>query len=248
VRNKLVVCEVFFREVCHLAANSPSVCDVTFMPFGLHSTPDSLRVRLQQEIDAADPAVHEHVILAYGLCSGGTSQLRAGSIPVVIPKAHDCITLFLGSRVRYDQEFSGHPGTYYYTPGWIERADGEVDQGHIVELKERERTRRFDEYKEKYGEDNAIFLIEQETLWLANYNRAAFINTNIGDLKTYRSFTERVAASHGWTNEEIPADLSLMAKLFGDSWDEKEFLVVPPGWSTAQSFDEQVVKAIPPAT
>lgn len=247
MRNKLVVCEVFFREVCHLAANTPTVCDVVFIPFGLHSTPDKLRERLQHEIDTADPNVHSNVVLAYGLCSGGTARLRAGAVQVIIPKAHDCITLFLGSRQKYNEEFGGHPGTYYYTTGWIERADGEVEQGNIVVLKERERERRFEEYKEKYGEDNAVFLIEQESQWLVNYNRAAFINTGLGDLEVYRDFAKKVAESHGWANEEIEADLSLIGKLFSDSWDETEFLMVQPGWSTEQSVDEQVIRVIPPA-
>jgi hypothetical protein len=31
------------------------------------------------------------VVLAYGLCGGATAGLRAGSIPLVVPRAHDCI-------------------------------------------------------------------------------------------------------------------------------------------------------------
>ncbi len=33
---------------------------------------------------------------------------------LVIPRAADCITLFLGGRARYQQQFSDHPGTYWY--------------------------------------------------------------------------------------------------------------------------------------
>jgi hypothetical protein len=39
---------------------------------------------------------------------------------MIIPKAHDCITLFLGSKERYRTYFDAHPGTYWYTPGWVE--------------------------------------------------------------------------------------------------------------------------------
>ncbi|MDO8585604.1 MAG: DUF1638 domain-containing protein [Armatimonadota bacterium] len=244
MRIKLVACEVFFREVCHFAASSKNIFDITFVPFGLHCSPEQLRARLQQEIDSVEPGGCDVVALAYGLCSGGASGLTAGQVPLVLPRAHDCITLFLGSRERYDQEFSGNPGTYYYTSGWIERADGEVQQGNIVELKERDRDRRFEDYKEKYGEDNALFLIEQESRWLSNYNRAAFINTGLGDVEGYRRFTARVAATHGWANEEIEADARLIRRLIDGDWNEQGFLVVPPGRSIAQSFDGFVVKTV----
>ena len=41
------------------------------------------------------------MVLAYGLCGGVTAGLHAGSITLVIPRAHDFITIFLGSRDRY---------------------------------------------------------------------------------------------------------------------------------------------------
>ena len=44
-------------------------------------------------------------------------------MPLVIPRAHDCIALFMGSRQRYREYFDAHPGTYYRTSGWIERDD-----------------------------------------------------------------------------------------------------------------------------
>ena len=239
---KVIACDVFFREVCHHAVDCKNILDVTFIPFGLHNTPSELRKRLQAEIDAAQGGPHEAIALAYGLCSGGTAEITARDKPIVLPRAHDCITLFLGSRARYDEEFASHPGTYYYTPGWIERADGEVNQGQVVELKERDRQLRFEEYKEKYGEDNAAFLIEQESHWLDSYNRAAFINTGLGIVDQYREFTDSVALSHGWASEEIAGDTSLIKRLLDGPWDEDAFLVVPPGRTVAQSVDEAVVR------
>ncbi|MFV1980286.1 MAG: DUF1638 domain-containing protein [Rhodothermia bacterium] len=31
----------------------------------------------------------------------------------VLPRAHDCITLLMGSRTRYLEYFKAHPGTYF---------------------------------------------------------------------------------------------------------------------------------------
>ena len=95
-------------------------------------------------------------------------------------------------------EFAGSPGTYYYSPGWIERKEGEVEQGFVSDKQEQLYQERFKEYVEKYGEDNAQYLIEQENLWSANYTRAAFINMKIGPEEQYREFVRRVASSRGW--------------------------------------------------
>jgi len=40
---------------------------------------------------------------------------------VALPRAHDCITLFLGGKERYLDYFDNHPGAYFKTSGWIER-------------------------------------------------------------------------------------------------------------------------------
>ena len=79
-----------------------------------------MRERLQAAIDATDPGKHDAVALAYGLCNNGLVGLVARQLPVVIPRAHDCITLFIGDRQRYEEYFHANPGTYYYTSGWLE--------------------------------------------------------------------------------------------------------------------------------
>ena len=53
------------------------------------------------------------------MCSHGTLGLKSDIYRIVIPRAHDCITLFLGSRERYIDEFSKIPGTYWLTPGFM---------------------------------------------------------------------------------------------------------------------------------
>ena len=107
-----LTCEVLARSVYLCAARSPHVVDVHLNRRGLHDDPPNLRTILQGEIDGVN-APYDAIVLAYGLCGGATSGLRAGSIPLVAPRAHDCITIFLGSRARYTTEFTGNPGTYW---------------------------------------------------------------------------------------------------------------------------------------
>jgi hypothetical protein len=71
--------------------------------------------------------------LAYGLCSGGIAGLSASTIPMIVPRAHDCITLFLGSRQRYQDYFFENGGTYFMTTGWFEH-DNAFNDNYGVEM------------------------------------------------------------------------------------------------------------------
>ena len=242
---KVIACDVLTREVYHACAESPHVCEVTLIPFGLHDTPSKLRDRLQEEIDSADAGGCDAIALAYALCSRGTAGLAAHTKPIVIPRAHDCITLFLGSRERYAEEFHSHPGTYYYSAGWIEHnKDGNIRQGYISEAEEKDKEARLQEYIQKYGEDNAAYLLEMESQWTDHYSRAALIDVGLGDIERYRNATKRIAEERGWEYAELPGDRSLIIKLIFGEWDN-DFLRVEPGMRIAESFDERIICALP---
>ena len=119
---RVIACEVLAREVYLAAATSPHIVDVELVAKGLHETPEDLRAELQRRIDAVEGGKYDAVILAYGLCGNSTQGLMARSKPVVLVRAHDCITLYLGSRERYRAEFVEHPGTYYYSDDYVERS------------------------------------------------------------------------------------------------------------------------------
>lgn len=239
---KLISCEALAREFYAAAATSPHVIDIQLLAFGLHNTPDDLRAAIQAAIDATDG--YDAIILGYGLCSRGTAGVCARSISVVIPRMHDCITAFLGSRSRYRAEFDAHPGTYYYSPGWIERKEGDVDQG-FIDIHEQAYAERYAEYAAKYGEDNAKFLIDQERQWYANYTRAAFVDMGIGCVDEYRRFTQDLARDRCWEYAELAGDMSLIRRLAHGDWEGEDFLVVQPGHCIAESFDELVLKSEP---
>ncbi len=221
----------------------PHVIDIEFLEFGLHNTPDDLRKSIQDKIDDTEGQGYDCIILGYGLCSRGTAEICARSIPIVIPRAHDCITFFLGSRTRYDEEFTSHPGTYYFSAGWIERKEGDMQQGTIGDVQAQACEERYREYVEKYGEDNAKFLIEQEQQWYRHYTRAAYIDSGLGDVEAYRKFTQDLAADRGWEYAQIEGDLALIDRLAGGHWHGEDFLKIEPGQSIAESFDTAILAA-----
>ncbi len=240
-----VCCEAVARECYRAAGLSPHSVTIAIKDFGLHNIPDDLRASIQDEIDRASATgKYEYILLGYGLCSRGTADLVARNVPLVIPRAHDCITFFLGSKERYQEEFSGHPGTYYYSPGWVERKEGEVDQGGFTIVQDAKREERFREYVEKYGEENALFLMEQENQWLSHYNRAAFINMGLGDVGFYRDFTKHVAEEHGWSYEEIQGDFRLVDRFLSGDWPAEDFLIVQPGQRTTEDVTSGIISAV----
>ena len=115
----IISCHVLWREICHYVSISKNIYNVQFLKQGLHNTPDQLRKELQQAIDAVD-GEYEAILIGYGLCSKGTEGISARKSKLVVMRGHDCITFFLGSKSRYKEYFNEHPGTYWYTPGWID--------------------------------------------------------------------------------------------------------------------------------
>ncbi len=249
MRLRVIACEVFRPEFEHYMAELEHDYEASFNEVSLHEHPDALRVELQRLIDQAQGRGFDAILLGYALCSRSTADLLARDTPVVVPRAHDCITLFLGSRERYMHYFLQMPGTYYYTGGWIEYArrvdTGELSQGTFVTASEERTRQRFQEYVDKYGEDNARFLIEQEAQWVSRYSRACFINCGIGDVQAQRSYVQELACERGWEYTEVEGDLGMIRRLLDGQWDDSEFLVVQPGQRTCESFDEYVISAVP---
>ncbi len=88
-----------------------------YLDYGLHNTPKKLNEAVQQALDGlAQPSL---VILGYGLCGNGLHRVRSGEHTLLIPRADDCIAVFLGSYQRYRQEFAAESATYYLTKGWL---------------------------------------------------------------------------------------------------------------------------------
>ena len=160
MRLKVLCCEVFYREICSLIATSPHQCDVEFLPKGLHDLgADKMSARLQACLDAVETARYDAIAMVYGLCNNGTVGLQASELPLVIPKSHDCIALFMGSRSRYREYFDAHPGTYYRTSGWLERDDAS-GAGEETIPQQLGLSMSYQKLVDQYGEDNAKYVME----------------------------------------------------------------------------------------
>jgi hypothetical protein len=209
------------------------------MPQGLHNEPDKLRSEVAAELERTTDLQGRHydaVLLGYGLCSNGTLGLSA-DITMVIPRAHDCITLMLGSKERYREYFDSHRGIYWYSPGWVESG---AQPG-------KERCERLlKEYTEKYGEDNAAYLMEMEQGWMKEYSRATYIDWGLAGAEECKDFTKECAEYMQWEYDELAGDTSLMQRFVDGDWGADDFLVVEPGQRIAEDLTSAgIIKAEP---
>lgn len=230
---KLIACEILFREICAEAARSVHQIDVVFMPKALHDQgPAAMRARLQQAIDEASRPPCEAVLLGYGLCGNGLVGLEARSSPLIVPRAHDCITLFLGSRRRYQEYFESHPGVYFLTSGWIERGANLDTQLSL----------NYAGLAARYGEENARYLQQELT---RHYRQITFIEMGLEPDQRFEEHARHEAALRGWSFEKVPGDLALIRELVNGPWDDSRFLTVPPGFRIAASHEDGVLRAEP---
>lgn len=219
-KTKVVACKVVAEE---LRSRLTADVDLETLDFGLHRSPQLLRSGLQEALDRSDD--YETVVLAYGLCGMATVGLHSsGSATLVIPKADDCIAVFLGSRSAYLEQQTKYPGTLFLSKGWIEGRIDNSSPGMEV----------YGQLLAKYGPERALrmFEIYQARQPLRHYKRLAFILTSAeSELDKYKDAARQRAADLELAYAEVRGSTSYMDKIARGLWDA-DFVLAPPGRST----------------
>ena len=243
-RFKLVSCEVIFREMSAVVARSPHQIDVEFCTMGLHDLGGrAMRTQLQEVIDGVDSARYEAVLMGYALCGNGLLGLEARNLPLVVPRAHDCITLLMGSRERYQEYFEKHPGVYFRSTGWIERGGSILQLSNPALSKKIGAHLNLQDLIDQYGEDNGRYLFEQFSQYKQNYHQLTFIETGLEPDNHFETLARDEAGRNGWNFEKLQGELGLFEKLVSGEWPEKDFLFVPKGYHVKATYDENVIDA-----
>ena len=202
---KVIACKTICDEVDSLRGG----IEVEYCDGFLHDTPEKLRDTLNEKIRKTPG--DSTILLGYGRCSNGTAGLEAGAHRLILPACDDCIALLLGSRRTYQREFAAHPGTYYYTRGWVEELE--------------------DPYREylkmipRIGEEKARRVAH---MMLESYTRVAIIDTGTYDIAKCESYVQTVSEFYDLPVHRLGGSLRLLEKLFRGPHDG-EFLVVEPG-------------------
>ncbi len=233
----VIACAVLEPEVRQFTQDATHVKETVFLPMGLHENPPLLQKELQKAIDQAEANLEiETIVLVYGLCGRGVENLHHKRCPLIIARAHDCVTLFLGDKEKYAAYQKENPGNYWYNPGWI--------RGHASPGPEREAHLR-KQYGDKYEEDDIQYLLEMDQSALGHYDKATYVGLGLGDVEKEADYTKTCAACQGWGFDRIPGDPVLLKALLNGDWDEQRFLVVPPDHFIRLTGDDSIIRAEP---
>lgn len=237
----LIACAVIYRESCYCAAIAKNIVDIRILDKGLHDIGDAkMSAMLQKEIDAIDNQLYDAILLGYGLCNNGVIGLHS-SLPLIIPRAHDCITLLMGSKEEYKRYFDNNPGTYYQSIGWMERGTSSLE--NIEEsIPFQLGIKGYEHYVEKYGEENAKYIMETLGTGIDNYSKLAFIDTSVGNTRHYKEQVKSNAKEKGWQYEELSGNTRILLQMMNGKWDEDVFLVVKAGKTIAPTYDDNIIK------
>ena len=230
----IITCAVLEDEVRHFLSGNPQVRRLEVLEQGLHNTPEILTARLQATIERIEAETDvDRIGLVYGLCSRGIEGVRTKRATLVIPRGHDCITILLGDRRRYADYVREHPGTYWYSPGW----------NACTVMPGPERAARLKaEYTERYGLEDADYLMQMEQSWMTHYDRATFVDLGVGDEDQGLAFTRRCADFLGWNVDHQRGDPRLLADLLCGRIDDDRYCVVPPGETVRMTGDDHVIE------
>lgn len=236
-RIALIACDVFKEEIALHGGDEAHIVEKRFLEVALHDRPERLRRDLQAEIDRLDARADiDAIVLAYALCGLGTAGLRAGRHRIVIPRGHDCITVFMGCKERFACQHAACPDSYYYTPGWM-KANRTPGPERLESLRA--------ELLQKFDPDDVEFLVEAEKSNWAQHGRAVYLDLGTLGAAAKAAEAEKAALALGWKFERLPGDPGLLRDLLAGRWDDERFQIVEPGMALAHSPDGAIFKTAP---
>lgn len=119
------------------------------------------------------------------------------------------------------------PGTYWYTSDYLERRDNENETLALGAGLEDDLPAVYGGYVEKFGKDNADYLMEVMGAWQKHYQRAVYLNLGLSAEEAAQELAKAQAEKRGWRYEELSGDLVLLKNLVNGDWGE-DFLRLNP--------------------
>ena len=191
--------------------------EVWWQERGHHNDPDKLREVVQAEIDMAEAAGADLIMLAYGLCGNGALGWHTEKAVLAMPRFDDCCNMMLctGKRDRRNYLSAGH---MYLTGGWTK------DEGALLDM--------FESYLAKYGKRKADKLMK---MMLASYSSVTVIDTGCYEMEPVMDYADKCAERFGLARNIVPGGNEPMRKLLTGDWDED--IIVKAGAKAIEEID-----------
>jgi hypothetical protein len=246
---KVIACEIALREISYVAAQSRHMVDFEFLSQGLHDHPNLGRDEVQKRLDAVPAGKYDAILIGYALCGNIISGLTATHTPLIIPRGHDCITFFLGSKERYRQFADSHPGSYYYTSGWLECLRRRGERASPMDLRflpsraglTTDTDKQYEAWVKKFGEERAKYLMDVMGQWTDAYTQGVLIDFDFTRSLHLENNVQAICERRGWQFEQVKGDLQLLERWLNGQWDEDTFLIVQPGQKVTPSYRDSII-------
>ncbi len=185
-------------------------CEHPFMwiESGLHLNPDSLRRRMQEELDRIKKA--QRVLLGFGFCGNSLIGLRSGNFQMIFPKVDDCITMLLGSKENRDK-LARNGGIYFLTKGWLE---GEANIW-----------REYEAVLERFGPERTERIYKR---MLAHYRYLGLINTGAYNVEAVLPLTNKIADTLKLKTCILQGSDQYLKNFLAGPWTSPDFVVIEP--------------------
>jgi hypothetical protein len=240
---KFICCDVFTRIACELVSKSPNIVDIEFVPMLAHVEPAKLNLMIKEKIENSindSQRKYDALILGFGLCGNAVIGLSC-PIPMVIPRAHDCCTIHMGSKEGFMSAFGDILSARWCSTGYFERARlFSLGFSDLEQLANYKTSAEYMEYLEKYDEETADYL--WETLHpKMETNESVYIKIDGFEYSNSLELYKADMIEADVTLKIVDGDVSLLKSLVDGEWDDDRFLTIPPGKKIAGVYDMDIV-------
>ncbi len=208
MKTLILACNTIRDELEKAARETGCIHPFTWIESGQHLVPESLRRRIQEELDHISGV--DQVLLGFGYCGNAVLGLEARDFRLIIPKVDDCITWLLGSEER--RELCGREGgVYFLTKGWLE---GEVNIW-----------KEYQSVLSRFGQERTEQIYRR---MLAHYRFLGLIDTGAYDAAALFPHVSQVASTLELEAKILSGSDLYLKKFLTGPWDEKDFLILTP--------------------
>ncbi len=204
----VLACNTIRDEIEKAALDTNCPYRFTWIESGLHIVINSLRMRLQEELDRMNGA--ERVLLAFGICGGAVTGLKTGNYQLVIPRVDDCISLLLGSA-ETKRRCADRGGVYFLTRGWLE---GEANIW-----------KEYQACQQRLGPEKTERVYRK---MLAHYKFLGLIDTGAYDLPGLMPLVREISAALRLELMTLKGKDQYLRRLLEGPWNDDYFVVIPP--------------------
>ena len=99
---KVIACKIYEYYILQLDQSWDNY-EFIYLDIQQHNYPHQLARAIQKEIDKSED--YEKIIILYGLCGNALLEIAAGKTALYLVCVHDCLSVLLGSKERFEQLF-----------------------------------------------------------------------------------------------------------------------------------------------